>query len=249
MADKIGRSTHSVSFKLGSQRSIFNFELNSELNDDMTTFFKGSNVFINCYNSGESEEVFSTNGNVMLYSEGTQKQIQEVLLFTNNNIVDVSYPILNVINYYWYGDSLGGIQFLDNQLKSTQTGYGVLIINYITVFNIYKFVAPSYVPIEDVPVLVYGYNNLNDEAFIPINLSIDELSDKDILIEAKDYDLDIVIPDADVYINGELKGKTNQDGIINLGKMRKGRYSLVIKKDGYKDTDLDALNNDYFVVE
>lgn len=253
MAD-LAKTATRVTFSSESDTSvIFTFEINEELNNNKSSFLQGEPVYINLFRVLDVNNVGSTNGNVTLYKTKQKKTIKEVLYFTNSRTVDVNYPVdqSGNIDFIWYGNSLGNISVINNStIKANKSGYGVGIISYTTLYDIYKLTTPKDIPNnEERGIIVFGSDIGGNTAYINISVQGNKLSEQDIIIESKDYDLDLAIPGAEVYIDGEFKGLTDGYGKLNVGKLPIGKYSLKIVASGYKTTDQDALNNDFFIVE
>ena len=71
---------------------------------------------------------------------------------------------------------------------------------------------------------------------------------REITIAIADYvDEDTVIEGAEVYIDGELMGTTDENGELDV-TLTVGGHSLRVVAAGYVDSDEDDLLNDYFVV-
>lgn len=253
MAD-LAKTTNKVTFSSEyGDNVIFNFELNEEFNDNQTSFLQSDSVYINLFRVLDVNYVGSTNGNIILYKTNKKKVVKEILYFTDSRTTDVNYPIdsTNNVDFIWYGNSLGNINVVNNStIRANKSGYGVGIISYTTFYDIYKLTTPQDIPNnEERGIIVFGSDVGGNNAHINISVHGNKLSDQDIIIESKDYDLDLPIPGAEVYINGEFKGLTDGYGKLNVGKLFLGKYSLKIIASGYKDTDKDALNNDFFIVE
>lgn len=104
-----------------------------------------------------------------VYSEeGTGRVVKsEVLTFSNSNEKSLSYPLVSesftqvstdtddAQTYMWYGRAVGSVSFENGNVKLSQTGYGVLKINYRSNFRRYGIKLTS-VPdgVSEFPVIV-----------------------------------------------------------------------------------------------
>jgi len=93
---------------------------------------------------------------------------------------------------------------------------------------------------------------INETVFTTIQFEISEECDvgesKVVTIKARDFITKEYLPNADIWVDGEYKGKTDDTGAINLGLLASGNHTLKISKDGYAPSDEDGLANDNFSV-
>jgi hypothetical protein len=69
-----------------------------------------------------------------------------------------------------------------------------------------------------------------------------------VTIKALNSVTDVPVENAEVFVNGELKGTTDSGGILSLGLLDPGIYSLKIVHPSYITTDTDEIENDSFVI-
>jgi hypothetical protein len=123
--------------------------------------------------------------------------------------------------------------------------FNVLYAEYETSYDLIEFtgLVPCYalVKAESSQGAVYAEIDYTDTET--------DISERPVIITARDAATREIIDGADVYINGALKGTTDSSGMLNLGRLKKGLYSLRVHKEGYLDTDSDYLKNDSFTVE
>lgn len=77
-----------------------------------------------------------------------------------------------------------------------------------------------------------------------------EQGDKDMYVTViyKDFHTREPIPEAAFSLDGESKGNTDPDGIIDLGLVKGGLHDVRLTKTGYQDTEGDGLANDEIYV-
>jgi hypothetical protein len=64
----------------------------------------------------------------------------------------------------------------------------------------------------------------------------------------KDFATDVIIPNADVVVDGISRGSTDADGIITIIGISVGDHTIKITASNYLDSDEDELANDTFTV-
>lgn len=77
------------------------------------------------------------------------------------------------------------------------------------------------------------------------------ISDKEVIIEVKDYSTNSAIAGAKVVISGpsyNFTGTTDTNGRINLGVISPGEYQIVTTATNYMSSNEDFLANDRFVI-
>jgi len=70
----------------------------------------------------------------------------------------------------------------------------------------------------------------------------------DKIICVKDYVSLVVQEDAYIYIDGVMRGQTDEDGCLLVRNLEAGAHTIRITKSGYLDSDEDDLANDEFTV-
>lgn len=247
----IEKTQHNVEFNNTSSSNL-SLQLDNDNNVE-NNFHLGSLCYFDVFTSSPLVLLTSTTGSLTLFKSGEEKTIVEYITFINKKTSSVSYPVKSLISATWFGNSLGALKLLDDTTFACDAlGVGVVRVVYKTSYDIHILKIPStlsLIPEEDGKIVIYAINEDGEEAGLTIDVKGDIFSDKDIVIVAKDYDLDLALPNSSVFVDGTYMGVTNADGKINLGKIKLGMHNLVIQKEGYKDTDKDALNNDFFVVE
>lgn len=69
-----------------------------------------------------------------------------------------------------------------------------------------------------------------------------------VIIQVVDACTRVIVPNAVVYIDGELVGVTNEAGKLELESLAPGKHSIRVVCDGYVPTDEDTIENDYFEI-
>lgn len=245
------KTSTQVTFQLSGGSSILRFDLDDTLNTTKTIFYGDDKCYFRVFSDAPITVLEATNGSITQHLTDQELTITDYVTFYNANTSTVSYPIKNLISTQWYGSSLGNVVYLDQTtLKSAYSGFGVLKATYTSKYDVYYLTVPNNLPDNETgKIIIYGVNDNGAENHLTIDVSGTIFSDKDIIINVKDYDLDIDISAAEVFVDGVSVGFTDQFGKINLGKIAKGTHSLKVIKTGYKDTDTDALNNDFFIVK
>ena len=71
---------------------------------------------------------------------------------------------------------------------------------------------------------------------------------RDITLRISDYVSDVDLKDVSVYIDGVLKGTTDDDGELDIDDVETGGHVLLLTREDYITSSSDCLLNDYILV-
>lgn len=138
--------------------------------------------------------------------------------------------------------------FSDNQINLSGMTVGILNVMYNACFDSLKLISP----IKGL-IIVEAYTGPYQNPLIYGTATVDFSSGafntpRPVSLTVKDACSQQLIKGAFVYIDGNLKGQTDQNGVIALGLLSVGQHTLKITATGYTDSDKDTILNDMFTV-
>lgn len=97
------------------------------------------------------------------------------------------------------------------------------------------------------------YDDLETEPYRIFSIEMPELAAtsveyKALSIFVQDFSTEAAVPGAQIYLDGNLAGITDTDGLLHLTNIATGEHLFKAVKEGYLDTDVDGLSNDRIVV-
>lgn len=238
------KSTLAIPFELGAGDQALELELDDDRHAGASSFAPGSDVFIRAMTDEAVPARGSTRGSLTVVNTRLRFEHEQYLSFVDANEATLSYPCRKILEKQWVGASLGNVTVDGRTVKSGQPGYGVLYLRYEVAFARLKL---SGVP-EEGPVVAWAEDADGKKGHITISFT--EGEEEDLQIVVRDICTGLVIAGADVEIDGQPVGSTDNFGRVYAGKRRRGvQYAIRTTADGYKDSDQDALANDLFRLE
>ena len=143
--------------------SFINIELDDILNEGRTCFLYGEKVYFRVsYSANLSISVTPSDGNVFLESTDTVSSETEKITFVDSEEATTSKRILNIVDYKWFGKSLGGILKVgDNTVGASSSGIAIAELTYTTIYDVYS-VSLQTRSEEEYPVLIVVIGEEND---------------------------------------------------------------------------------------
>jgi len=232
-----------------SEKAIFSereslqllLELDEEKNNGATVFSLGGKAYIRLFPAGERPKLLCNVGSVSFDAFKLPLEVTEDVVLINTTTVSTKYPVFEIEDFEWLGKHWGGrtIQVRDRRLVVTEKATGVLRVRYKTYYD--RLVATYQ---EEGIQLVIVQKELK-ATYISINW---KETKKDVVITVKDACTRAVVEGAKVYVDGKFVGLTDSKGQVKLGKIKAGKHSIRVVKEGYQPTDQDNIKNDYFVI-
>lgn len=234
----------SLNFASSGDDNIISLVEDFELGGNKSIHRLGEKSFVRIYPSGADLSFYLSGGTWKYHSKGIFETITEFIPFKDTFSGRLKFPAVNVLSVSPSDDGVfpyvGGrqVNFLQKKLAS-------IAVTYETSFDVIEITGTR-----------QGYAVLRVEgagaaAYIAVDYTEDEIdsSSRIVILTARDAASREIIPNAEIFLNGSYRGLTDGGGMINLGRLKKGLYSLLVKKEGYLDTDKDNLRNDSFRVE
>lgn len=226
--------------------SNFVFVLEPSENNGKTIFAPNERGRLKLYPGGRGPSVTASCGTCKAAFTAIRQTYTEYLAFRDSAEANVNYHIEKLVSALWDGTGSGTPQIYGSRLVLPEKTTGILKVTYETSYDIVDVTCakPTYV------LVTASSEGLSGDFLMDFTDGfLSDVYDKDVVITVRDACTRKIIPGATVYINGKYSGKTDSEGILRLGSMKEGTYSLKITKDGYQSTDEDSIRNDYFTVE
>ncbi|QAR34099.1 hypothetical protein EP073_12000 [Geovibrio thiophilus] len=234
----------SVSFGTGSGEETLMLAEDYERGGNKSLYAAGEKSYVRVYPAGADVEVTVSGGTWKYAARGISETHREYIPFADQSAGKLKYPVVRVISVSRAADGtapfVGGrsVRFRESRLDCVS-------VEYETLYDLIEVTGLSagYVIVKAVSAAGTDYLELDytgDET---------DLSSRMVILTARDAASREIIPYAQVFLNGTFRGVTDGGGMLNLGRLKKGLYSLFVRRDGYLDTDKDNLKNDSFRVE
>lgn len=215
---------------------------------------------------GLGYQMFTTGGSVSQTGAGLKEEVIEYLKFTGTDSKTLKDLPAGPVTMEWVGSTAqltpaptGGIPSITpGPLAATQDGraisldklgFGVLKVTYETDYNELEITCSD---ADEFLMSVITDDGEIDSYESEVEDPVDGAS-KDVTLTLKNYCTDGLIVGANVTVTGpngfSWTGLSNNAAQCALGLCKPGTYTVVATKDGYNDTDKDALYNDTFTID
>jgi hypothetical protein len=203
----------------------------------------GEESYVRIYPSGLRPAITVAGGSWKYEAEGLMESFSEHLAFADESSSRLKFPAVKLV-------SIGKISGLTPHVRGDLVGFsnkvlGSVQIDYETSYDLVEVTG------FNTGRVILKADDGDGVRYLELDYTGEETdtSERAVLLTARDAASREVIPYAQVFINGTFRGVTDGGGLLNLGRLKKGTYSLFVRKDGYLDTDKDYLRNDSFRVE
>jgi hypothetical protein len=235
------------------------YEVQLELNEtelDADQFYiKG---IVLGYDYSNIKRIYTTTGTyVSQYGNVGTKRFIEDVSFTNGT-GQLAHPFCQCRTYSFYDNSGYILSFKKNRTEVVISNYDSTAhpLSSLAAIDYESLSGELYAPI---PWSFVGksfsiYLDTNSGSTMSISKTVNntdipiEVDKKDISILVKDFATDVIIPNADVVVDGISRGSTDADGIITIIGISVGDHTIKITASNYLDSDEDELANDTFTV-
>lgn len=227
--------------------------LDSEKNNEETSFAVGSDAFVKVLPSGDNTDIFDVNiGEVHKIMTNIPWVItDEEVRFAYASTGNLTYKPSGIVNYSWIGRDGGNPKFNGRNITLNESVVAVLRCTYTTYFDRLRV---TYSGSTDENILLVGRRN-SSKSSLSISFVSDGVSgaQKDVTITVKDYCNDNVVPYATVIVWGTdfpRSTKTaNSSGQVTFDDLTVGTtYNLIVTAPNYKSSLADSLDNASFTV-
>ena len=234
-------SVQSIVF--GTSEAVSADSYTFEIDGEQSVFASGATVNVNMYPSDISASLFVSSGTASFIKRGEVSEHTEYLVFANSDIAYTQFSVSRLISAVWQGVIGGTVSVKGTEVKLPASASGVLMVTYETKHDVISVKCS-----QDTQCLLTAKGN-NRYGYTVLDYTYNITGTVEVVLKVKDACSGVVLPDADVWLNGEYRGKTDSYGYINLGKLNNGTYSLKTVKSGYQSSDSDIISNDKFTVE
>jgi hypothetical protein len=230
----------------GSGLANFKFVLESAENSGRTVFAPGDRARLKLYPGGRNPELRPTSGTAKVIMSGITEEVTEFIAFRDSADAKTDYYIDKLISAVWEGTGSGRPKIYGSRLVLPESTTGVMKVTYETSCDIVDVTGSRATYI----LVTASSDGLEGDFLLDFtNGFTTEIYSRDVVMTVRDACTKETLPDAAVYINGRYTGKSDSEGVLRLGSLKKGTYSLKITKSGYQSTDQDNIRNDWFTVE
>ncbi|MGE4496516.1 MAG: hypothetical protein AB7E48_01445 [Deferribacterales bacterium] len=215
-----------------------------ERSGNKSLYSAGEKSYVRIYPAGLNAEITVSGGSWRYSAYGLSEMHTEHIPFADQTEGRLKYPVVRVLNVSRAADGsspfVGGrsVRFRENRLDSVS-------VEYETSYDLIEITGFS------ARYVILKVSCAAGTAYLELDYTGEEtdLSSRMVILTARDAASREIIPHAQVFMNGTFRGVTDGGGMLNLGRLKKGQYSLLVRKDGYLDTDKDNLKNDSFRIE
>jgi hypothetical protein len=224
--------------------------LDSEANDNETSFVTGTPAYIKQFPPGE----FTMEVNIGTVEKRLRNVpytiTEELVYFANVTIANLNYLPNGEVTYSWVGKDLGNPVFNGRVATIQESGVGVLSCTYITLYDQLMIL---YAGEEATTILLVVTNGTASDSLLITYTGAVDVTERPVVITVKDYCSNEIVVGAYIEVTAPGYPTTNfitdALGQANLGILVVGiTYNIKIIATGYRDSDLDSLSNDSFVV-
>jgi hypothetical protein len=226
-----------VNFGLGAT-DAFRLILDGLMNNQVTTFTVGQDVFLRLYPGNHHPTLYSMRGTVRFDVENIVETITEELIFLNTDSASLQYPAASTPTILWEGRPLVNAIVDGNAVKLSEVATGILTIEYTTIYD--RLVATSAIVGKDIIEAQSAdrYGALVLEYFAEISALV--------TIDTTAMCKGERIEGASVAVDGGFVGITNENGEVT-GTFTLGvQHSIQVRKEGFLNTEDDLVANDFF---
>jgi len=217
--------------------------LDSESNNEKTQFPINSSAFIFIHHShnyvvNKSDGVLSKVGSNIIINK------EENIVFAYSKEASLSFVPQSITNYGWIGNDSGSVKFSGKNISLNSEKTGLLKVEYTIIVDRWKITSSI---IEE--VIVAAYQEIGDlrSSIIVKFIDSDNLKGPYILT-VKNYCTGDIVPGTSVWIDGILKGQTDSEGKISIGKLSIGEHSIRKWHPDYIPSESDNLDNDKIII-
>jgi len=215
-----------------------------ERGGNKSTHTAGEKAYVRIYPSGSGAAVTASGGTWKYSAKGLKERITEHIAFADESSGKLKYPVAEVISV---SPAVGGtVPYVGGRyVRFRESRLGSVSVTYETSYDVIEVTGLS------TGHLIIKADGPAGTAYCKVDYTGDEtdLSERMVIITTRDAASREAVPYAQVFMNGTFRGVTNSSGMLNLGRLKKGMYSLLVRKEGYLDTDMDNLRNDSFRIE
>lgn len=234
------------------EAGFISIELDDETNGGNTVFDIGGTAYLLVYCNDEYE--YEGSGGT-LKKEDTDiplEIVDEYITFARADSGQLAYIPHGSVSYEWVGNDAGNPIFSGREIILSESSVAVLRCSYTAYGDRFSLT------LDEEGIVVVVATSGDDQASLLVNFETETADPVPYNINVSDYCSDDDLPDVEVTITtdgspmeGEVLagGTTDENGEVYLGMLIPGRqYNLFMTCSGYLDSDVDILNNDYFVV-
>lgn len=227
-------------------------ELDSDANEDETTFASGKPAYVRQFPPGEYSTVVNV-GTVKKRLRRVSYTVEkEKVYFQNSETANLTYLPEGGVSYAWIGTDFGEPVFNGRVITAHSVIVGVLECTYVT---LYDQLMVMYSGIEDTTVLLAVMNEATeDQDFLRISYEgVESATTRPVIITVKNYCSNEVVENASIALSAigypTTYFITDAEGKADLGNLTVGvTYNIKITAVGYRDSDVDSLSNESFTV-
>ncbi len=238
------KASQSIEFKTicaAEGTKSFRFELDSERNGSKSVFVPGDDAYLRLFPGGLNPSLWSNLGTVTKVTTDTLP-ITEYIVISRSQSGSLRYVPYGGVNWSWVGKTKGSGSpvFDEDHINLPQEMSGVLKCSYTARYDVLKLYNANtgVVLIEAETADRFGYTSVNYDSDSEI---------REVTLTVKDACSRAILPGANVWIDGELAGITNNQGKITL-KLSVGNHTIKTTKASYVSSDKDTIKNDSFTV-
>jgi len=234
-----------VVFEHGAGETSLTLELDPERNAGASAFAPGAEVWVRAITDRPIAEKGSTRGSFQVSAADLRFEHEEDLVFSASKQASLGYPIYELLSATWLGRGLGQVTVSGRTATAAREGYGILRLRYRVAYSLMRLSGVS----DEGPTLVWARDDADREGSLQIPFSM-EGEEEPVYAVVKNYCTGLPIASAQVWVDGQYRGETDQFGRIYLGMMKRGtQHDIRVTAVGFKSSDADALANDYFIVQ
>lgn len=232
--------------------------LDSEANNNETSFESGTPAYVKQFPPGEFEMTVNI-GSVEKRLRRVPYTIEhEKIYFANVATKNMVYLPEGEVIWAWIGTELGNPTFNGKVIVIPEAGIGVLCCTYITLYDQLQVI---YNGDEETTVLLVVINRGDEEdeeddvqdSLLITYTGVESETERPVTITVKNYCSNEIVVGARIEVTAPGYPTTNfvtdDLGQADLGNLVVGTtYNIKTTVVGYRDSDIDSLSNDSFIV-
>lgn len=215
----------------------------------------GTKVFLRLYGRGTADIAVASLGcRVTLAASGQVSSHTETVKVIKGNRLSLTHGAKRLVDLKWLSvigdpanahidhDSAGGL------LLSKEVKLGIAEVTYLAEYD--SYVADS---LSGQAALITFEASDGRDASADLEIRQLSITRQDVKLTIIDYATNAAIPGANVTVRGPFNyfwsGTANHEGMIQLGSLVSGEYTVLATASGYQNSDQDILANDRFTLE
>jgi len=240
-----------------STAGALSLSLDSEYNikiygQTKSTFAPGQTAYLRLLHGGNIYTMESSIGTIDKVASNVFYTTTENITFANTNTASLSNNPIEKVTWNWIGKDGGQPQFDGKTITMNEAITGVLHCEYQVAGDrlALNVTIPDMGTEIEIPALVVVTQSGNTVfQTVTFTFLAGDVGPVDTNIRVSSYCDDSLVIGAKVYVNNELMGETNSQGICYVGKLMPGvEHKLLVTKHDFTPSNLDVLANDRFVI-